>query len=79
MTREGEIIINELAPRPHNSGHTTLEDDITQNHVWLAAASGLALPSPKVQERIFMTNMLTEGELVQAISGVTWDDPRKLR
>ena len=29
LTKEGEIIINEVAPRPHNSGHYTLEASYT--------------------------------------------------
>ncbi|MBI96437.1 5-(carboxyamino)imidazole ribonucleotide synthase [bacterium] len=29
LTKEGEILINELAPRPHNSGHLTIESCVT--------------------------------------------------
>ena len=25
LTRQGELLVNELAPRPHNSGHLTIE------------------------------------------------------
>ena len=29
LTKEGELLINEIAPRPHNSGHHTIECNIT--------------------------------------------------
>lgn len=32
LTRSGEILINEVAPRPHNSGHQTIEGNITSQY-----------------------------------------------
>lgn len=29
LTSEGDILVNEMAPRPHNSGHQTIEGNIT--------------------------------------------------
>ncbi len=29
LTREGDILVNEIAPRPHNSGHHTIEANVT--------------------------------------------------
>jgi 5-(carboxyamino)imidazole ribonucleotide synthase len=29
LTRDGEILVNEVAPRPHNSGHHTIECNVT--------------------------------------------------
>jgi 5-(carboxyamino)imidazole ribonucleotide synthase len=29
LTKEGDILVNEMAPRPHNSGHQTIEGNIT--------------------------------------------------
>jgi 5-(carboxyamino)imidazole ribonucleotide synthase len=29
LTKEGNILVNEMAPRPHNSGHQTIEGNIT--------------------------------------------------
>lgn len=29
VTRDGEVIVNELAPRPHNSGHLTIDAHVT--------------------------------------------------
>jgi len=36
LTKEGSIIVNEMAPRPHNSGHYTIEGCVTsqfENHI----------------------------------------------
>jgi 5-(carboxyamino)imidazole ribonucleotide synthase len=63
VTKEGEILINELAPRPHNSGHYTLDCCITsqfENHV--RAVCGLPLGSvDPVVEQCVMINLLGDG------------------
>jgi len=60
---EGEIIVNELAPRPHNSGHYTLDCCITsqfENHV--RAVCGFALGSvDTLVEQAVMVNLLGDG------------------
>jgi 5-(carboxyamino)imidazole ribonucleotide synthase len=32
VTKEGEVLVNEIAPRPHNSGHQTIEANITSQY-----------------------------------------------
>jgi 5-(carboxyamino)imidazole ribonucleotide synthase len=32
VTREGELLVNEIAPRPHNSGHQTIEGNKTSQY-----------------------------------------------
>jgi len=32
LTKSGEILINEVAPRPHNSGHQTIEGNVTSQY-----------------------------------------------
>tara|TARA_B110000285_G_C15101886_1_gene605477 strand:+ start:300 stop:1430 length:1131 start_codon:yes stop_codon:yes gene_type:complete len=32
LTKTGEILVNEVAPRPHNSGHQTIEGNITSQY-----------------------------------------------
>lgn len=32
VTRTGEVLVNEIAPRPHNSGHHTIEANITSQY-----------------------------------------------
>ena len=47
LTADGGVLVNELAPRPHNSGHYTIEASHTsqfENHV--RAVCGLALGEP---------------------------------
>lgn len=32
ITRQGEVLVNEVAPRPHNSGHQTIEANVTSQY-----------------------------------------------
>lgn len=32
LTKDGEILVNEIAPRPHNSGHQTIEGNVTSQY-----------------------------------------------
>src|SRR5690606_41593132 len=32
LTQEGEILVNEVAPRPHNSGHHTIKANVTSQY-----------------------------------------------
>ena len=32
VTRNGEVLVNEVAPRPHNSGHQTIEANVTSQY-----------------------------------------------
>lgn len=32
LTREGEVLVNEVAPRPHNSGHHTIRANVTSQY-----------------------------------------------
>ena len=44
----GRVLVNELAPRPHNSGHWTLDAAVTsQFEQQVRAVCGLALGSPR--------------------------------
>jgi 5-(carboxyamino)imidazole ribonucleotide synthase len=47
LTKSGKVLINELAPRPHNSGHLTLDACVTsQFEQQLRAVCGLPLGDP---------------------------------
>lgn len=55
----GEILVNEVAPRPHNSGHHTIESIITsQYEQHLRAILGLPLGSTKLKLPSVMINVL---------------------
>lgn len=63
-TRDGRIVINELAPRPHNSGHFTIDAHVTcQFEQQVRAICGLPLGSPRQHTPAAMANLL--GDLWQ--------------
>jgi 5-(carboxyamino)imidazole ribonucleotide synthase len=54
-------LINELAPRPHNSGHFTFDANVTsQFEQQLRAVCGLPLGSPSQLSAAAMVNLLGE-------------------
>ncbi len=56
---KGEVIVNEIAPRPHNSGHHTIESIITsQFEQHLRAILNLPLGSTKLKLPSVMINIL---------------------
>jgi 5-(carboxyamino)imidazole ribonucleotide synthase len=63
LTQENEIIINEIAPRVHNSGHHTLQSSETsQFEQHLRAILGLELGSTKLNYNSIMYNILGDAE-----------------
>ena len=59
VTAEGEILVNEVAPRPHNSGHHTIEACYTsqfEQHV--RAVLNLPLGSTKLKAAGVMANLV---------------------
>lgn len=59
LTEEGKVLINELAPRPHNTGHYTLDGAYTsQFENLLRAITGLPLGSTKLKTPSGMVNIL---------------------
>jgi 5-(carboxyamino)imidazole ribonucleotide synthase len=59
ITRDGQLLINELAPRPHNSGHLTFDAAVTsQFEQQLRAICGLPLGSTELLRPAAMANLL---------------------
>ncbi len=59
VARDGRVLINELAPRPHNSGHLTFDACRTsQFEQQLRAICGLPLGSPELLQPSAMANLL---------------------
>jgi 5-(carboxyamino)imidazole ribonucleotide synthase len=55
----GELLVNELAPRPHNSGHLTLDACVTdQFEQQVRALCGLPLGEPRAHAAAVMVNLL---------------------
>jgi 5-(carboxyamino)imidazole ribonucleotide synthase len=64
LTRDGRLLVNELAPRPHNSGHLTFDAAITsQFEQQLRAICGLPLGATDLLRPAAMANLL--GDLWQ--------------
>ena len=64
-----DLIVNEMAPRPHNSGHYTQNAcDISQFEAQVRALAGLPLPTPRQHSPAIMVNLL--GDLWFDANGV---------
>lgn len=63
LTKDGEVLVNEIAPRPHNSGHHTIEANFTsQYEQHFRAIVGLPLGSTDTILPAVMVNVLGEKE-----------------
>ncbi|HVF64747.1 MAG TPA: 5-(carboxyamino)imidazole ribonucleotide synthase [Casimicrobiaceae bacterium] len=59
VTREGELLVNEIAPRPHNSGHYTIDACVTSQFEQQARiVAGLPLGNPRLHDSAVMVNLL---------------------
>jgi 5-(carboxyamino)imidazole ribonucleotide synthase len=59
LTKDGQVLINEIAPRPHNSGHQTIRgNESSQYEQHLRAITGLPLGSTKSFGFSGMLNLL---------------------
>lgn len=72
LTQEGDILINEIAPRVHNSGHHTIEGfSVSQFEQHIRAITGMPLEQPKPNtEASVMVNILGEREGDVQLEGV---------
>ena len=56
---DGRLVANEMAPRPHNSGHYSLDAcDVSQFDLQLRALVGLPLVAPRLHSPAVMLNLL---------------------
>ncbi|MCB0686860.1 MAG: 5-(carboxyamino)imidazole ribonucleotide synthase [Saprospiraceae bacterium] len=61
LTSDNQLLINEAAPRPHNSGHHTIEANITsQYEQHLRSILNLPLGDPSLRSSAVMINLLGE-------------------
>jgi len=59
VTKHGEVLVNEIAPRPHNSGHQTINANYTsQYEQHLRAILGLPLGATTLKSASAMVNLL---------------------
>jgi len=63
VTEEDELLVNEIAPRPHNSGHYTIEGCVTsQYEQHVRAITGLPLGDSSLVRPSVMRNILGSGK-----------------
>ncbi len=63
ITKDRKILVNEIAPRPHNSGHQTIEANISSQYdQHLRAILGLPQGSTQMIKPSVMINLLGEPE-----------------
>ncbi|HRW97989.1 MAG TPA: 5-(carboxyamino)imidazole ribonucleotide synthase [Cyclobacteriaceae bacterium] len=61
VTREGKVLVNEIAPRPHNSGHHTIEaNETSQYEQHLRAILNQPLGATSMRSPSAMVNLLGE-------------------
>ena len=73
---DGSLVVNEIAPRPHNSGHYTLDAcDVSQFELQVRAMVGLPLVQPRQHSPAAMLNLLGDLWLRAGDQPVTppWD------
>ncbi len=71
MRKDGDLVVNELAPRPHNSGHLTIDAFRTcQFEQQVRAVCGLPLGSTEQLRPTAMANLL--GDVWEAPGGPNW-------
>lgn len=59
VTGDGGVLVNEIAPRPHNSGHWTMDGCVTsQFEQFIRAVSGLPLGSTLQHSSVKMKNLI---------------------
>jgi len=56
---DGKLVVNEMAPRPHNSGHWTMDGcDVSQFELQVRTLAGLPLNPPRQHSAAIMLNLL---------------------
>ena len=59
VLKDGRLVVNEMAPRPHNSGHYTMNAcDLSQFEMQVRAMAGLRLREPRLHSPVVMLNLL---------------------
>ncbi|MDO8447234.1 MAG: 5-(carboxyamino)imidazole ribonucleotide synthase [Rhodoferax sp.] len=72
VLQDGTLIVNEMAPRPHNSGHYTVDAcDVSQFDLQVRTLAGLPLVQPRQHSPAIMLNLL--GDLWLDKASPPWD------
>ncbi|MBS0293437.1 MAG: 5-(carboxyamino)imidazole ribonucleotide synthase [Proteobacteria bacterium] len=74
VLQDGSLVVNEIAPRPHNSGHYSQDAcDVSQFELQLRAMTGLPLVQPRLHSPTIMLNLLGDLWFAQGEQPVTPD------
>ena len=76
VLQDGSLVVNEIAPRPHNSGHYSQNAcDVSQFELQVRTLAGLPLVQPRQHSAAVMLNLLGDLWFVQGDSASTppWD------
>ena len=77
ISTDGRVLVNEMAPRPHNSGHYTLDACVTsQFEQQLRMVCGLAAGSCELHKPVAMLNLL--GDIWPSDGTPPWDEVLRL-
>jgi len=71
VTKTGDVLVNEIAPRPHNSGHYTIEACFAnqfENHI--RAITGLPLGYTSLKTPAVMINLIGQSNGVAKLEGL---------
>ncbi len=72
VLHDGTLIVNEMAPRPHNSGHYSIDAcDLSQFDLQVRTLTGLPLLQPRQHSPAIMLNLL--GDLWRDNQTPPWD------
>ena len=59
VLQDGSLVVNEMAPRPHNSGHYSMDAcDVSQFELQVRTLAGLPLVQPRLHSPAIMLNLL---------------------
>ncbi|XAH23195.1 5-(carboxyamino)imidazole ribonucleotide synthase [Xylophilus sp. GW821-FHT01B05] len=59
LLEDGRLVVNEIAPRPHNSGHYSIDAcDLSQFELQVRTMAGLPLAAPRQHSPAVMLNLL---------------------
>lgn len=74
VLQDGSLVANEMAPRPHNSGHYSIDAcDVSQFDLQVRTLAGLPLVAPRLHSPAVMLNLL--GDLWFRDGGSTAAEP----
>ena len=67
----GPLVVNEIAPRPHNSGHHSIDScDVSQFELQVRCMAGLPLVQPRLHSGSVMLNLLGDLWSIQGAQAV---------